>query len=163
MPNAMPSAQPRLPLGLDYTAVMEAFAQYVTEERPRLIGPADVAGLMRPVLAAKPQEEFHALLLDTKHGLIADEVVTVGLVDRSQVHAREVFRQAISAGCSRIVLVHNHPSNDPTPSAEDLACTRDLVAAGKLIGIEVLDHVILGRRTPIRLKDYLSFREENLL
>ncbi|OGV64613.1 MAG: hypothetical protein A3K19_29750 [Lentisphaerae bacterium RIFOXYB12_FULL_65_16] len=163
MANPVPSAQLRLPLGLDYTAVMEAYSKYVAEERPRLVAPADVAALMRPLLAGKQQEEFHVLLIDAKHGLIADELVTVGLVDRSQVHSREVFRQAICKSCSRIILAHNHPSSDPTPSAEDIACTRDLVAAGKIVGIEVMDHVVLGARTSGRLKDYLSFREENLL
>jgi DNA repair protein RadC len=147
----------------EYKAIMESFARYVADERPRLQGPADVAALLRPVLAGKQQEEFHVLLLDAKHGLIADELVTVGLVDRSQVHAREVFRVAIRESCARIVLAHNHPSGDPTPSAEDIACTRDLVAAGKIVGIEVMDHLVLGARTPGRIKDYLSFREESLL
>lgn len=75
----------------------------------------------------------------------------------------KAFRSAIRESCSRIILVHNHPSGDPTPSAQDIACTRELVSAGKIVGIEVLDHVILGRRTLSRPCDYLSFREENLL
>jgi DNA repair protein RadC len=147
-----------------YQQIMDAFAQYVAEDRPRLETPADVAGLMRPVLAGKNQEEFHVLLVDTKHRLVGDELVTIGLLDRTQVHAREVFRSAISRGnCSRLILVHQHPSGDPTPSAQDIASTRDLVAAGKIIGIEVIDHVILGKRSQSRPRDYLSFREESLL
>ena len=75
----------------------------------------------------------------------------------------EAFRQAIRENCSRILLVHHHPSGDPTPSAQDIAATRQLVEAGKIIGIEVLDHVVLGTRTETRLKDFVSFRQENLL
>lgn len=84
-------------------------------------------------------------------------------MDRSQVHAREMFRAAIRVNCSRTILFHNHPSNDPTPSAQDTACTRELAAADKIIGIEILDHVIIGMRSLTRAKDYLSFREEGLL
>ena len=131
--------------------------------RPRLESPVDVANLLREYFRHVRQEEFHVLLLDTKHGLLRDERVTVGLVDRSQVHAREVFRTAIRESASRILLVHNHPSGDPTPSPQDIACTHNLVTTGKIIGIEVLDHVVLGRRSPDRPREYVSFREENLL
>ena len=148
---------------LSYTEIMEAFTQYVESERPRVEGPSEVVELMRPVLANKEQEELHVLLLDAKHHLLRDELVTIGLVDRSQVHAREVFRSAIRESCSRLILVHSHPSGDPTPSAQDIDCTRELVSAGKIIGIELLDHVIIGRRTQSRPRDYLSFREEGLL
>jgi len=146
-----------------YEEIMDVFADYVAESRPRLDTPTDVSRLMRPLLQDRDQEEFHVLLLDTKNGLIADELVTVGLVDRAQVHAREVFRRAIRENCAKVLLVHNHPSGDPTPSAQDIACTRDLVAAGKVVGIQVIDHVVLGCRTACRPKDYLSFREESLL
>ena len=155
--------QPLLLLGADltYRQVMDAYAQYVTEERPKLESPADVASLMRPILAAKEQEELWALLLDPKHRLRHSELITVGLLDRSQIHAREVFRSAIRGGrCSRIILVHNHPSGDPTPSPEDIASTKSLVEAGKIIGIEVLDHIIIGQRSATNPKGYLSFREE---
>lgn len=131
--------------------------------RPSMESPSDVAGLMRPLFVHLEQEEFHALLLDTKHRLLRDALVTVGLLDRSPVHAREVFRQAVRESCARIILVHNHPSGDPTPSSQDVDCTRSLVKAGKIVGIEVLDHVIVGRASARRTKDYLSFREENLL
>ena len=131
--------------------------------RPKLESPRDVARCFRSHFSGKQQEEFHVLLLDTKNHLIRDELVTVGLVDRSQVHAREVFREAIRRTCSRVILLHNHPSGDPTPSAQDVACTRSLVAAGRIVDIEVIDHVILGRATPSRPRDYLSFREESLL
>ena len=135
----------------------------VERDRRKLEGPAEVAELLRETCRHLKQEEFHVLLLDTKHFLIRDERVTVGLLDRSQIHAREVFRSAIRESCSRIILAHNHPSGDPTPSAHDISCTRNLAAAGKVVGIEVLDHVVIGRRTSSRGKDYLSFKEENLI
>lgn len=147
----------------DYAAVMEAFETYVARERPRLQSPEDVARLMRPLFNGLPQEEFHILLLDTKQHLLRDEVVTIGLVDRSQIHPREVFRSAIGESCARLLLVHNHPTGDPTPSDQDIRATRQLVEAGKIIGIEVVDHVILGTRTESRTKDYISLREQRLI
>ena len=143
----------------DYSTIMESFAAYVEAERPRLSSPAEVANLLRPLLFAKVQEECHVLLLDTRNRLIRDETVTVGLADRSQLHPREVFRSAIQANCSRIILAHSHPSGDITPSLQDVTVTRQLAAAGEILGIEVIDHVILGRRTPAQEKDYLSLRE----
>ena len=154
---------PKCPSKPTYPEIMDAFSHYVAGDHPRLESPGDVAALMLPVLAGKKQEEFHVLLLNTKHHLLRDHISTIGLVDRSQVHAREVFRSAIKESCSRILLVHNHPSGDPTPSSQDIACTRDLSAAGKIIGIEVLDHIVIGERTSKRAKYWLSFREENLL
>ena len=92
-------------------------------------------------------------------GLIRVESITHGTLDRILVHPREVFRSAISAGASAIILVHNHPSGDPTPSESDINVTRDLVRAGQLLQIDVLDHIILGRASVDRPRDYLSLRE----
>ena len=126
--------------------------------------PEDIARVLRSLgLQNEEQEHFLTIILDVKHQIKGFYTVTIGLIDRSQVHSREVFRNAIIQGASRVILTHNHPSGDPTPSAQDIACTRDIVAAGKVIGIEVLDHVIIGRSTASRPRDYLSFREENLL
>lgn len=147
----------------DYEAVMDAFARYVAETRPRLDAPEAIANLMRPVFAGRGQEEFHALLLNTRNELLHDELVSVGLLDRTQVHPREVFRSAIRNNCCRVALVHNHPGGDPTPSAQDIAATRQLVEAGKIVGIEILDHVVVGTRTQTRPKDFASFRQEGLL
>ncbi len=144
-------------------ALAKRLSRSVARERPRLETPADVARLVRETLRGKKQEEFRVLLLDAKNYLVREECITVGLLDRSHVHAREVFRGAIRASCARVVLVHNHPSGDPTPSEKDIDCTRELVAAGKIVGIDVVDHVILGRRTPLRARDYVSFREVQLL
>ena len=99
------------------------------------------------------------LLLNTRRRLSRVEEITNGTVDTLLVHAREVFRSAISANASAIVLAHNHPSGDPTPSEADIKVTRDLIRAGQLLKIDVLDHVILGRKSETRQKDYASLRE----
>ena len=130
---------------------------------PRLIGPSSVADYFAGYFLNKDQEEFHALLLDTKNRLLRDELITIGLIDRSQVHAREVFRRAIRESCSRILLAHNHPSGDPTPSAQDIAATRSLHSAGEIVGIEVIDHIIIGTPDPRHPKAYVSMKEENLM
>jgi DNA repair protein RadC len=124
---------------------------------------SDVANLLRGHFAGRKQEEFHVLMLDAKNGVLKDSCVTVGLLDRSQVHAREVFCMAIRENCSRIILAHNHPSGDPNPSPQDIACTKILVQAGELVGIPVMDHIIVGRRTLNRPSDYLSFKDSNLM
>ena len=90
------------------------------------------------------QEHLYALMLDSKNHIMGYKLITMGLVDRSHVHARELFRHAIVANSARIVMVHNHPSGDPTPSSQDISTTREMVSAGKVIGIHIMDHVILG-------------------
>lgn len=110
----------------------------------RIRGPRDVFERMGPLLRDLRQEEFHALLLNTQHRVIRDVLVTRGILDASLIHPREVFRGAIVESAAGVILVHNHPSGDPTPSAEDRLVTRQLSAAGKAIGIPVLDHVIVG-------------------
>lgn len=111
---------------------------------PRIRGPEDVFRRMAPQLRDLDQEEFHTLLLNTQHAVIREVLVTRGILDASLIHPREVFRPAIEAGAAALILVHNHPSGDPTPSAEDVAVTRQLEAAGRTLGIPVLDHVIVG-------------------
>ncbi len=91
------------------------------------------------------QESFQVLCLNSRNYLLNRHLVTLGLADASLVHAREVLRPAISDGASAVVLVHNHPSGDPTPSAEDIRITRQLVEAGRIVDIKVLDHVVIGR------------------
>ena len=107
--------------------------------------PADVFRQMGPRLRDAGQEEFHALLLNTRHRVVREVFVTRGILDASLIHPREVFRVAVGEGAAGVILVHNHPSGDPTPSAEDRAVTRQLAAAGRAIGIPVVDHVVIGR------------------
>jgi DNA repair protein RadC len=113
-------------------------------ERARIRGPADVHALVGPRLRDLPQEEFHVLLLNTQHRVLRTVLVTRGVLDASLIHPREVFRPAIREAAAAVVLVHNHPSGDPAPSAEDRAVTRSLARAGQTLGIRVLDHVIVG-------------------
>lgn len=107
-------------------------------------GPDDVFRRMGPRLRDLPQEEFHAVLLNTRHRVVREVLVTRGILDASLIHPREVFRPAVAEGAAGVILVHNHPSGDPTPSAEDRAVTRQLGAAGRAVGIPVLDHVVVG-------------------
>jgi DNA repair protein RadC len=99
------------------------------------------------------------VLLNTRRKLLTVEKISQGTLDTILVHPREVFRLAIAANAAALVLVHNHPSGDPTPSDADVKVTRDLIRAGQLLKIEVLDHVVLGRATEERSKDYASLRE----
>jgi DNA repair protein RadC len=112
--------------------------------RPRIRGPEDVYRRLGPRLRDRLQEEFRTLLLDAQHGILRDVLVTRGILDASLIHPREVFRPAIEAGAAALILVHNHPSGDPTPSAEDRAVTRQLSSAGRTLGVPVLDHVVIG-------------------
>jgi len=99
------------------------------------------------------------IFLNTRRRMIGMRVLTQGTLDTLLVHPREVFRAAIAAGAAAIVVVHNHPSGDPTPSEQDIKVTRDLMRAGQLLKIELVDHIILGRRTEERPRDFISLRE----
>ena len=128
-------------------------------EAPLLDTPERVADLLREESRPQDVEQFRVVLLNTRRRLIGLETISQGTLDTLLVHPREVFKRAIAANASAVVLVHNHPSGDPTPSEADIKVTRDLIRAGQLLKIEVLDHVIIGRRTTERQKDYLSLRE----
>lgn len=128
-------------------------------EPPLLDTPEAIANFMRELLRLLPVETFRVILLNTRRRLIRVAEVADGTLDTLLVHPREVFKPAIAANASALVLVHNHPSGDPTPSEADIKVTRDLIRAGQLLKIEVLDHVILGRATRERPRDYTSLRE----
>jgi DNA repair protein RadC len=128
-------------------------------EAPLLDSPELIADYLREDNRAYTVEQFQAVLLNTRRKLISVERISTGLVDTILIHPREVFKSAIAANASALVLVHNHPSGDPTPSEADIRATRDLIRAGQLLKIEVLDHVILGRRTAENGRDYVSLRE----
>ena len=104
-------------------------------------------------------ENFYVIFLNTRRRITGYQLVTMGTLDTLLVHPREVFRAAIIAGASAIVIMHNHPSGDPTPSEADVKVTRDLIRAGQLIKIEVLDHIIMGTKDENRIKNYSSLRE----
>ena len=123
----------------------------------KIRGPGDVQRLLRERVQQLDQEAFYIVALDSQSQVRAVHEVSRGILNSSLVHPREVFRAAILAGAAGIILVHNHPSGDPTPSADDRAVTRQMVDAGRLLDVPVYDHVILaGER-------YVSFAEAGLL
>jgi DNA repair protein RadC len=134
-------------------------AAELRQESPPLDNPERVADLLREQNRAYEVEHFQTVLLNTRRRLIRVERISQGTLDTILVHPREVFKAAIAANAAALVLVHNHPSGDPTPSEADIKVTRDLIRAGQLLKIEVLDHVIIGCATSQRPKDYVSLRE----
>ena len=111
----------------------------------------------RAAMAFAEREQFRILFLDKKNGLIADEVQGIGTVDHTPVYPREVMKRALELGASAIILVHNHPSGDPTPSAADIDMTRRLIEAGDKLAVKVHDHIIIGRN------GHASFRTLKLI
>ena len=132
-------------------------AQQTAKSRPRIREGADVAALLRPRFRAEKREHFLVLSLTAKNEVLMVADVSVGTLTNTLVHPREVFEPPIRCGAAHIILVHNHPSGDPAPSAEDHRLTRVLKDAGALLGIPVTDHVILGGDA------FFSFSEEGLL
>ncbi|HEX9704042.1 MAG TPA: DNA repair protein RadC [Gemmatimonadales bacterium] len=128
-------------------------------QRPpvRIRGPQDVHRLCAPRLRDLAVEEFHVLALGSQSQVVGDLLITRGILNSSLVHPREVFRAAIAEAAAGIIVVHNHPSGDPTPSADDRDVTRQLVEAGRLLDLPVYDHVIVGGER------YVSFAEAGLL
>ncbi len=118
-----------------------------------LQSPAEAARYLLPRYSSRPVETFGLLALDARHRLRREAIVSVGCLTASLVHPREVFQEAVVSRAAALVLFHNHPSGDPEPSAEDLALTRRLAAAGSLMGIEILDHLVLGAGRYVSLKD----------
>lgn len=127
-------------------------------ERVQIRSARDAAELLVPEFGARPVEQFGVMLLDTKHRVLRTTLLSVGTLDASIVHPREVFREAASGGAAAIVVFHNHPSGDPTPSGDDVALTRRLITAGELMGIAVLDHVIVAENAFFSLQERGSLK-----
>jgi DNA repair protein RadC len=123
------------------------------EDRLRFQGPADVAAFLMPQFGDRRVEHFGVVLLDSKRRLLRTTVLSIGTLDGSLAHPRDIFREAALGGAAGVVVFHNHPSGDPTPSRDDVALTERLVAAGEIVGIDVLDHIIIGDAR------YFSFKE----
>ncbi len=140
-------------------ALARTLTQELQREQPLLDNPEAVVRLLRDQNRTRNVETVEIVLLNTRRHLIRIEQVSQGTLDTILVHPREVFKSAITASAAAIVLVHNHPSGDPTPSEADIKVTREIIRAGKVLKIDVLDHLILGRATPERPKDYASLRE----
>jgi DNA repair protein RadC len=126
-------------------------------ERVQIKSARDAAELLVPEFGSRPVEQFGVMLLDTKHRVLRTTLLSVGTLDASIVHPREVFREAASGGASAIVVFHNHPSGDPAPSGDDVTLTKRLIVAGELMGIVVLDHVIVAENA------FFSMRERDCL
>ena len=121
--------------------------------RPHIRSPRDAAALLLPTFGSRATEQFGVVLLDSKHRVLRTTVVATGTLNSTIVEPRDVFREGLLASAAAVVVFHNHPSGDPTPSREDRELTARLVAAGRLVGIDVVDHVVLGDAR------YCSFRE----
>lgn len=130
------------------------------EKLPLCSNPLLIARYMATRFSHGGQEEFHVLLLDSKLQLIRDEIISLGLIDRCPIHPREVYRPAIREGCTSIAVCHNHPSGDPTPSPQDREATRQLDEAGKILGIRLTDHIIVGSGPDNDLR-YYSFKQQH--
>ena len=160
--RARPDALSRLPgigtaRAAQILAAMEIGRRSLTRaarDRAQFTTPREAAEFLLPQYGNRPVEQFGVVLLDTRHRVLRTCVLSIGTLDASIVHPREVFREAALAGAGRIVLFHNHPSGDPKPSEDDVRLTARMVAAGVLMGIFVIDHMILA---DVR---YYSFREE---
>lgn len=128
------------------------FAEAQVKERKALHSPEDVAELLRHEIGGREQEHLVVVLLDTRNRLIRVSPVYIGSLNTSVVRVGEIFRDAVRANAAAIIVAHNHPSGDPTPSPEDVAVTRAIVEAGRLLDLEVLDHLIIGRDRHISLR-----------
>jgi DNA repair protein RadC len=127
------------------------------DDRPRFSTPSDIGRYLLPLHGGHREERFGVVMLDSKRRLIRAETISVGTLDASLAHPREIFRTATLASACSIAVFHNHPSGDPMPSTDDVILTSRLVAAGELMGIEVIDHIVLGAGR------WYSFREAGLL
>jgi DNA repair protein RadC len=133
---------------LDLSALHELGLRIGAEQvkgRPVIASWSALLAYVRQALGHEPREQFRVLFLDVKNQLIADEVMNAGTVDHAPVYPREVVRRALELSAKAIILVHNHPSGDATPSAPDIAMTRQVIEAGKALGVAVHDHLIAGR------------------
>ena len=146
---------------LQIKAVMElskrVSASFINNNRVTIKSPVEVSTLLMEEMRHLKKEIFKIILLNTKNHIIKYMDVSVGSLNSSIVHPREVFSEAVKAGCSGVLLVHNHPSGDPEPSREDIETTQRLVNAGNILGIKVLDHVVIGDGK------YISFKEQGLM
>jgi DNA repair protein radc len=132
-------------------------AEQQVDDRAVIRHPEDVVGLVMEEMRNLDREQFRALLLNTKHQLIGREIISIGTLNSSMVHPRELFKSAIKRSAAAMILVHNHPSGDPAPSQEDIGITKRMQEAGSIIGIEILDHLIVGDNR------FVSFKAKGLM
>jgi DNA repair protein RadC len=147
-------------LGLAKTAQLKAALELgrrllllSPDARPQITSPVDVANLLMLEMGSLEQENLRTLLLDTKNRVLDSPTIYVGNVNSSIIRVSEIFREAVRQNATALILAHNHPSGDPTPSPEDVEVTRSVVEAGALLGIEVLDHLVIGHQRFVSLKE----------
>ena len=126
---------------------------FVEEPKRKICSPKDVYALMYPKMREQKKEKFVTLCLDTKNQVLKEDIISVGSLNASIVHPREVFKAALMESSASVIMIHNHPSGDPSPSKEDIMVTEKLIEGGKLLGIDVLDHIIIGDGRYVSLKD----------
>jgi DNA repair protein RadC len=126
-------------------ALLERAARSEVKKRPAISSSAQLIAYCRMAMAHAPREQFRVLFLDAKNQLIADEVLNEGTVDHAPVYPREIARRALELSAASVILVHNHPSGDPKPSAADIEITQDVIAAAETVGVRVHDHIVFGR------------------
>ena len=142
------AAQIKAAIELDRRLTLES-----PEERPVVNSPADVAALVAYEMSALEQEHLRVILLDTRNRVLEIVEVYIGSVNSSQIHVGEIFKAAIRRNAPALIVVHNHPSGDPTPSPDDAVVTRAIVQAGKLLDVDVLDHMVIGQGRWVSLKE----------
>ncbi len=141
---------------IEIQAALELGRRMMLAERdpkPVIRSPEDAAQVFMAFMGNDDQEEVHVLLLDTRHRVIDRRMIYRGTLNAANMRLAEIFREAVRANCAAIIVGHNHPSGDPSPSAEDIAATRALVQAGQLLGIEVVDHLIIAQPRFVSLKE----------
>jgi len=130
---------------------------YTLERGIQIKSPIDCAEFIAEEVKSLEQEHFIGVYLDTKNRILAKKTLFIGSLNRALVHPREVFKEALKHGCASIIVCHNHPSGDPTPSTQDISLTKRLMEIGELMGIELLDHLVIGT------DGYISMREEKYI
>lgn len=140
-----------------FQAISEKYAREKMPKKISLTSPQAVVNYLKEKIGREKKEHFIILSLDGRNNLIRENIVSVGTLNANLVHPREVFKEAIDARAVSIIIVHNHPSGDPEPSEDDLEITKRLVEAGKILGIEVVDHIIITKT------GFISFKDKNLL
>ena len=154
VPGVGPAKAARLAAAFELTRRLRA---RTPARRLTLSGPAEVYAAFAPLMEDQPREVFRIALLDAKNGLLRDKVISEGTLSSSLVHPRDVFKPALLEPAASVILLHNHPSGDPTPSREDVRLTRQLVECARLLDLRIHDHVVVGRG------HYVSFAERGLL
>jgi DNA repair protein RadC len=132
-------------------------ASFKENKKPTIRKAKDVAKLFIPEMSSLKKEHLKGIYLDSRKRIIKEETIFIGSLNESVIHPREIYQIALNEGAAALILLHNHPSGDPTPSDSDIKTTKILVKAGNLLGIDLLDHIIIGENK------YISFREKNLI